>query len=277
MLFLLFLLTAAATPDARLVCSADERLVLVAPETGARKPIEQQPPEPAVALGAAGDTLVGVSSSGAVVQFRDGQWREVTRLGGKGTQDTPLRIDSRYPQWATIWLRGDDPGTIPGALGVSAKGEMRKYNSADSRKMGEPFRAAPRALGQAEAGVPPSLNGSRKPGPPKALVFNEPSPWGGRLVAPAGEPEGDFPSGTLVYVGKDGKTRELTFEGQKLDFKGAAAYGPGQLLLIDGGDAGVGQRVLLASPDGRVRAVPGVQPPCAWWPAPAAAGSGAPR
>src|SRR6267143_2311158 len=270
MLSLFLLLAAAATPDARLVCSVDEQLVVVASETGARKPVDQQPPEPAVALGTAGDTLVGVSSSGAVLQLRDGQWREATRLGGKGTQDRPLRIDSRYPQWATIWLRGDDPGTIPGAVGVSAKGEVRRYNFEDADKMGVPFRAAPRTLGEADRAIPKALAKPVDGGPRPELLFNEPSPWGGRLVAPAGEPEGDLPSGPLVHVGKDGKTRELTFEGQKLDFKGAAAYGPGQLLLIDGEAAGIGRRVLLASPDGRVREIPGVQPPCAWWPAPAA-------
>lgn len=267
MLSLFLLLAAAATPDARLVCSVDEQLVVVASETGARKPVDQQPPEPAVALGTAGGTLVGVSSSGAVLQLRDGQWREATRLGGKGTQDRPLRIDSRYPQWATIWLRGDDPGTIPGAVGVSAKGEVRRYNSADARKMGQPFRAAPRALGEADAALPPALAKPRAGGPPKELVFNEPSPWGGRLVAAAGSAEGDLPSGPLVHVGADGKARELAFEGQKLDFKGAVGYGPGQVLLIDGAAAGAGRRVLLASPDGRVRAVRGVEPPCAWWPA----------
>src|SRR5258706_347066 len=119
MLPFLFLLAAAASADARLVCSADEKLVVVAPDTFARKP----------------------------------------------------------------------------------------------------FRAAPRALGQAEAGVPPGLSG--KAGAPKELAFNEPSPWGGRLVAPS-EAEGDLPSGPLVHVGKDGKSRPLTFEGKKLDFKGAA-------------------------------------------------------
>ena len=276
MISLLLLLAAAAAADPRLVCSADEQLVVVSPESGARKPVERQPPEPAVALAAAGDTLVAVSSSGTVLQLRDGQWREVTRIGGKGTQERPLRVDSRYPQWATIWLRGDDPGTIPGAVGVSAKGEVRKYNSADARKMGEPFRAAPRALGQAEAGVPAGLTGSGKGGAPKELAFNEPSPWGGRLVAPSQSGEGDLPSGPLVHVGKDGKARQLTLEGKKLDFKGVASYGPGQLLLIDGAAAGVGRRVLLAGPDGRVRAIPGVEPPCAWWPA-EGAGAAAPR
>src|SRR6266852_5186285 len=141
MLFLLFLLAAATPPDARLVCSADEQLVVVSPETGARKPVEPQPPAPAVALGTAGDTLVAASASGSIMQLRDGQWGEVTRIGGSGVQKRPLRIDSRYPQWATIWLRGDDPGTIPGAVGVSVKGEVRRYNSADARKMGGPRRS----------------------------------------------------------------------------------------------------------------------------------------
>jgi len=276
MLSLLFLLAAAAAPDARLVCSVDEQLVVVAPETGTRKPLERQPPQAAVALGAAGDTLVGVSASGAVLQLRDGQWREVTRLGGNGVQKWPLRIDSRYSQWATIWLRGDDPGTVPGAIGVSAKGEMRRYNSEDADKMGVPFRAAPRTLGEADRAIPKALAKPMDGGPPPELLFNEPSPWGGRLVAPAGEPEGDLPSGPLVHVGADGTARKLEFEGQALDFKGAAAYGAGQLLLIDGAAAGVGRRVLLASPDGRVRAIPSVKPPCAWWPA-TAPGSGAPR
>ena len=276
MFALLLILAAGSAADARLVCSMNEKLVVVAPETGASKPVAPPPPARPVALAAAGDTLVGVSASGAVMQLRDGQWREVTRLGGNGVQKRPLRIDSRYSQWATIWLRGDDPGTVPGAVGVSAKGEMRRYNSADADKMGVPFRAAPRTLGEADRAIPAAVARPRDGGPPPELLFNEPSPWGGRLVAPAGEPEGDLPSGPLVHVGADGTARKLEFEGQALDFKGAAAYGPGQLLLIDGAAAGVGRRVLLASPDGRVRAIPSVQPPCAWWPAPAA-GSGAPR
>src|SRR6267154_6651602 len=155
MLALLFVLAAASGTDARLVCSADEKLVVVSPDTGAKTALEPQPPAAPVALGVAGDTLVGVAASGAVMQLREGQWREVTKLGGNGTQKRPLRIDSRYPQWATIWLRGNDPGTIPGAVGVSAKGEVRRYNSADARKMGQPFRAAPRALGEADAALPP--------------------------------------------------------------------------------------------------------------------------
>ena len=260
---LLVLLAAAPATDARLVCAAGEQLVTVAPEDGARKPLAPQPPAPPVALGAAGDTLVAVSASGAVVQLRDGQWREVTRLGAEGTQSTPLRIDSRYPQWATIWLRGDDPGTVPGAVGVSAKGELRKYNSADARKMGLPFRAAPRALGDAPSGA-------ARPAGAGELVFDEPSPWGGRLVAARTPAEGDLPSGSLSHAGPDGKMRELVFAGRKLDFKGAVGYGPRQMLLIDGAAAGVDRRVLLASPDGRVRALPGVEPPCAWWPVPPA-------
>jgi hypothetical protein len=276
MFAILLVLAAGAAADARLVCNRDEKLVVVAPDTGASNLVAQQPPAASVALGAAGETLVSVSSSGAVSQLRDGQWSEVTRLGDNRVQKRPLRIDSRYPQWATIWLRGHDPGTIPGAVGVSAKGEVRKYNSADSHKMGEPFRAAPRALGQAEPDVPPGLIASPKAGAPNGLVFNEPSPWGGRLVAPAGAPEGDFPTGPLVHVGADGKAHKLDFEGHEIDFKGAVAYGPRQLLLIDGAAAGIGRRALLASPDGRVRAIPGVQPPCAWWPAPAA-GPDAPR
>src|SRR5438105_3497042 len=182
MLSLLFLLAAAAAPDARLVCSVDEQLVVVAPETGTRKPLERQPPQAAVALGAAGDTLVGVSASGAVLQLRDGQWREVTRLGGNGVQKWPLRIDSRYSQWATIWLRGDDPGTVPGAIGVSAKGEMRRYNSEDADKMGVPFRAAPRTLGEADRAIPKALAKPMDGGPPPELLFNEPSPCGGRRM-----------------------------------------------------------------------------------------------
>jgi hypothetical protein len=271
MLALLLVLAAGSAADARLVCGMGEKLVVVAPETGATKPIAPQPTARPVALGAAGDTLVGVSAAGAVLQLRDGQWREVTRIGGNGVQRMPLRIDSRYSQWATIWLRGDDPGTVPGAVGVSSKGELRRYNSADADKMGVPFRAAPRVLGEAERAVPAALATPRDGGPAPELLFNEPSPWGGRLVAPADEPEGDLPSGSLVYVGADGKASELKFEGKKLDFKGAASYGPGQILLIDGAAAGVGRRVLLAGPDGRVRAIPGVEPPCAWWPAAVAA------
>ena len=161
MLLLLLLLAAGPAPDARLVCSADEKLVVVAPDTGAKKPVAPQPSEAPVALGAAGDTLVAVSESGAVSQLRDGQWREVTKLGGKDSQNRPLRIDSRYPQWATIWLRGNDPGTIPGAVGVSAKGELRRYNTADAGKMGLPFRVAPRSLGEADKAVPKGLAKSR--------------------------------------------------------------------------------------------------------------------
>jgi hypothetical protein len=260
-------LLVAVASDARLVCNAAERLVTVEPDTGVSRPVEPQPPAAAVALGAAGDTLVAVSASGQIAQLREGRWHEVTRLGGDGVQPTPLRIDSRYPQWATIWLRGNDPGTIPGAVGVSAKGETRRYNLRDARKMGMPFRAAPRALGEADPGVLPALQRRSGGGAPPELVLNEPSPWGGRLVALAQPAEGDLPSGALVHVSADGKVRELKLDRRRLDFKGAVGYGPGQLLFIDGAAAGVGRRVLLASADGRVRAVPGVEPPCTWWPA----------
>ena len=266
MLLLLLLFAAGPLQDARLACTADEQVVQVAPETGAKKPIEPRPPAAPVALGVAGDTLVAVSASGSVLQLRAGQWREVTRIGGEGIQKRPLRIDSRYPQWATIWLRGDDPGTIPGAVGVSAKGEVRRYNSADARKLGPPFRAALHSQGEADAGIPRALAKSSDGGPAPELVFNEPSPWGGRLLALSRQGEGDLPSGSLAHVGADGNVRELAFEGHPLDFKGAAAYGPGQLLLIDGAAAGAGRRALLASPDGGIRAIPGVEPPCAWWP-----------
>src|SRR5262245_15668322 len=267
MLLLLLLFAAGPLPEARLACTADEQGVQVAPETGAKKPIDPQPPAAPVALGAAGDTLVAVTGSGSVLQLRGGQWREVTRIGGEGIQKRPLRIDSRYPQWATIWLRGDDPGTIPGSVGVSAKGEVRRYNSADARKMGAPFRAALHSQGEADAAIPTALAKPPDGGAAPELVFNEPSPWGGRLLALSRQEEGDLPSGSLVHVGADGKARALAFEGHPLDFKGAAGHGPGQLLLVDGAAAGAGRRALLASPDGRVRALPGVEPPCAWWPA----------
>src|SRR5207244_4295991 len=172
-----------------------------------RKPVEPQLPAPAVALGTAGDTLVAASASGSIMQLRDGQWREVTRIGGSGVQKRPLRIDSRYPQWATIWLRGNDPGTVPGAVGVSATGEVRRYNLADARKMGLPFRVAPRSLGTSDGGVPPALAANQS-ATLSELAFDEPSPWGGRLIAPS-EPEGDFPSGPLMHVTQDGKVHEL--------------------------------------------------------------------
>jgi len=89
------------------------------------------------------------------------------------------------------------------------------------------------------------------------------------LVAAAQPAEGDLPSGALVYVGKDGKARELKFRRQEARFQRSGILRARQLLLIDGASAGVGRRVLLAAPDGRVRAIPGVEPPCAWWPAPA--------
>ena len=266
----LLVVVAAAAPDTRLVCTSADKLVVVSPDTGAKKPLDPQPPAPPVALAPAGETLVAVSAEGAVTQLRDGQWREVATVGDEKSSSTPLRIDARYGQGALIWLRGNDPGTIPGAVGVTAKGEVRRYDSAAARKIGSPFRAAPRSLGEADMRVPPPL-APRDGGAPPELVFNEPSPWGGRLVAAAKPGEGDLPSGSLVHFSpSEGKARKLTFDGHDLDFKGAVAYGRGRLLLIDGAAAGVGRRALLASPDGSVRAVPGVEPPCAWWPVEAA-------
>jgi hypothetical protein len=269
---LLVLLAAPASQDARLVCSMDEKLVVLTSLTGAKKPLEPQPPKPPVALAPAGDTLVGVSADGAVMQLREGQWRELTKLGDEKSSKRPLRMDSRYGQGALIWLRGNDPGTIPGVVGVTPKGEIRRYDSAAARKIGNPFRAAPRSLGEADMRVPPGV-GAADGGPAPELVFNEPSPWGGRLVAGAAKRgEGDLPAGPLMhFIPSQNKTVKLTFEGHDLDFKGAVAYGPGEVLLIDGAAAGVGRRVLIAGSDGNVRAVPGVEPPCTWWPAPAAA------
>jgi hypothetical protein len=131
--------------------------------------------------------------------------------------------------------------------------------------MGLSFRVAPRALGTSDGGVLTAL-AHTDAGKTAELAFDEPSPWGGRLIAPS-EPEGDLPSGPLIYVSPDGKLHELKAEGKKLDFKGAVAYGPDQLLLIDGSSAGVDRRVFLAARDGTVRTVPGVEPPCTWWPA----------
>src|SRR2546425_6743062 len=109
MLALLLVLAAASGADARLVCSMDEKLVVVTPETGASKPVTPQPPARPVALGAAGDTLVGVSAAGAVLQLRDGQWRGVARLGGQGGQKRPLRVGSRYPHGGTHSRSGGHP------------------------------------------------------------------------------------------------------------------------------------------------------------------------
>src|SRR2546429_7559555 len=101
MLSLLLLLAAATVQDARLVCSVAEQLVVVAPETGTRKPLERQPPQAAVALGAAGDTPVRGSASGAGLQLRDGQWREVTRVGGNGGQKGAVRVGPGIPHGGT--------------------------------------------------------------------------------------------------------------------------------------------------------------------------------
>src|SRR2546429_9281046 len=109
MLSLLLLLAAATVQDARLVCSVAEQLVVVAPETGTRKPLERQPPQAAVALGAAGDTLVGGGASGAGLQLRDGQGREGTRLGGNGGAKWPLRVGPSNSPWATLRLPRDHP------------------------------------------------------------------------------------------------------------------------------------------------------------------------
>src|SRR2546425_5932661 len=97
MLALLLVLAAASGADARLVCSMDEKLVVVTPETGASKPVTPQPPARPVALGAAGDTLVGVSAAGAVLQLRDGQWRGGTRVRGKGGGKKAARVDPQKP------------------------------------------------------------------------------------------------------------------------------------------------------------------------------------
>jgi hypothetical protein len=273
MLGALLLLAAAAAPETSLVCTADEKLVVLTSEKGPKKALEPQPPKAPVALAPAGDTLVAVSADGAVMQLREGKWREVTKLGDEKTSKRPLRIDSRYGQGALIWLRGKDPGTIPGVVGVTSKGEVRHYDSAGARAIGNPFRAAPRSLGQGDMRMPPGLGAESDGGRAPELVFNEPSPWGGRLVAAAAKPaEGDLPSAPLAhFIPSQNKTTKLTFEGHELDFKGAVAYGPGNVLLIDGAAAGVGRRVLLARPDESVHAVPGIEPPCTWWPAAAAA------
>src|SRR5437879_2096822 len=75
MLLLLLLFAAGPLQDARLACTADEQVVQVAPETGAKKPIEPRPPAAPVALGAAGrrqEARRAWSADGQVVQVAPG-------------------------------------------------------------------------------------------------------------------------------------------------------------------------------------------------------------
>ena len=66
--------------------------------------------------------LVG-SGAGKIYALRGGQWQQVAQWDKAQWSELPVRAAS-YGKSALVWMCGNDPGTVPGALEVTAQGQV---------------------------------------------------------------------------------------------------------------------------------------------------------
>ena len=274
------------------MCYAATGELVAATADGRRQvALRVQPPAELVALAAADGTLVGASPGKVWTLARgDGaarRWYQVARWEPLKWGLEPLRAAS-YGKSAVVWMRGNDPGTVPAALEVTAAGQVIK----------ETVRVAEQSLGGIwqSSGAPPGPYDRSFPEPLRLLIrevrmsgqfsreellHSERSPWGGRVVAPdlGLPPSGDWPEAPLFYLGaaRDAAPVPLQYEGEPLRYRGLIGYGAASQLYLDGRFSTLGQGVLVVAPPGspgqggsgkqgrplEARVVPGLRPPCA--------------
>lgn len=282
----------AADGPPQLVCYAATGELVAATADGRRQvALRVQPPAELVALAAADGTLVG-ASPGKVWALARGdaatrRWYQVARWEPLKWSPEPLRAAS-YGKSAVVWMRGNDPGTVPAALEVTAAGQVIKEAvSVAEQSLGGIWQSSGAPLGPYDLSFPEPLRllirEVRMSGQfsREELFHSERSPWGGRLVAPnLGLPSsGDWPEAPLFYLGiaRDTVPVPLQYQGEPLRYRGLIGYGAAAQLYLDGRFSALGQGVLVVAPPGspgqsgsskqgrplEARVVPGLRPPCA--------------
>ena len=207
-----------------LACVTGDALTSAAP-WGEGQQTLPMPPFTVQALAGAGHTLVALTAEG--LYRYDGAWQA---LGAPPFP--PEDLASRGPV-AVLYGRTQ-------ALSIPATGEGEVLDGSAVLALGPRYRAA------AEPGFP---DAAPDPVLGVVLALDEPSPWGGRLVAPEG--------GTLRWL--DAEARDRTPEGLVATPAQLRGYGPGDTLLVD-----LGYQAVLAHPTGVVP-VPAATGPCTWW------------
>ena len=276
----------------QLVCYADDGQLVVAAADGQHPvALRAQPPAELVALAVATGNLVGVSQ-GKVWSLLEGgtnagrHWQQVARWDPAQWSAEPLRAASYGPS-AVVWMRGNDPGTVPAALEVTAQGQVIKEAvQVVERSRGGIWQSSHAAIGPLDKSFPEALRllvaQVRMSGQDarEQLLHSERSPWGGRLVAPnlGIELRGDWPDAPLFYIGAspDAPPVPLQYDGEPLFFRGLIGYGATAQLYVDGRFAKRGRGLLVVAPPGspgqgnskgrkplEARLVKGLRPPCA--------------
>lgn len=268
---LLLLAGAARAEPVPLLC-VDHGKLVSEDEAGAhRDQVEPGPPAAVQAVALAGAALVAVSAEGRILLTDGRRWRDLGKLTRRG--GTGLLRAASDERGAHLFVAGGEDGQVAGAVDVSSEGKQGfRRHPADAA------RVAPPSLGDID--TPAKWQALRERlkdhlptavAPEEALVWAEPSPWGGTLVAVAtGEVEGESPAAELWYVPAAGAPVSLRYQGAAVGYRGLLAYA-GDALLADGRFSAARRGTLVLHKNGTVAAVPGVSGPCiarpGWQPA----------
>lgn len=253
---------AVAAQPLSLLCIDQGKLVVEREDGSGRDSVEPSPGARLIAIGLAGRTLAAVTEGNELLLTQGKRWRHLGKLTKKG--GTGLMRATSDARGAHFFLQGGEDNQVAGALDVSAAGKVTFRKHPDDAR-----RVAPAELGAIDAPEKwEALRGRLKAqipqgiSPEEALVFAEPSPWGGALVAVAtGEVEGETAVGELWFVPDSGAPVALRYKGELLDYRGLLGY-IGDALVISGDSSAAKHGTLLIRKTGKVTAVPKVDGLC---------------
>jgi hypothetical protein len=259
---LLLLLALQLAPGQTLICIDHGKVVEVSAGKKKPSPLRKQPKGFALTVARTGSKLAVATDDKELFVGDASGWVSL----GPVFKDGGTSVDRPFVDaaGAHLFLQGGEDNSTAGAILVSAAGK-RSYESDPEIP---PTRIAPMALGSLEADQKEALRGRLSKQMPKdmepteALVWSEPSPWGGTLAAIAtGEVEGDTPEARLWFVPQKGEPVELKYQGKLVGYRGLIGY-DGELLLVDGKSTAAGKGTVVLRKDGSAEAVPGVDGPC---------------
>jgi hypothetical protein len=259
---LLLLSGAAAAEPIPLLCIDHGKLVVQADDGSGRDSVEPSPGARLLAIALAGRTLAAVTEESELLLAQGKRWRDLGKLTQKGGSGL-LRATSDA-RGAHFFLAGGEDDQVAGALDVSGAGKVSfRKHPADAA------RVAAKSLGAIDApekwqALRDRLKDQIPKGvaPVEALVWAEPSPWGGALVAVAtGEVEGETSVADLWFVPDTGAPVSLRYQGKPVGYRGLLGY-MGDALALDGRFSAAERGTLLIRKTGAVSAVPGVDGLC---------------
>ena len=258
----LLLSTAVAAEPLPLLCIDQGKLVVQREDGSGRDSVEPSPGARLLAIALAGRTLAAVTDEGELLLAQGKRWRDLGKLTQKGGNGL-LRATSDG-RGAHFFLAGGEDDQVAGALDVSGAGKVSfRRHPRDSARVAKADLGAIDAPEKWQAlrerlkdQIPKGMT------PEEALVWAEPSPWGGALVAVAtGEVEGESSVAELWFVPDAGAPVALRYQGKLLGYRGLLGY-IGDALAIDGHFSAADRGTLLLRKNGGAIAVPGVDGLC---------------